>query len=162
VDRICERTRTFLSCRQALARVEAYFEVLRDEWFAPRFPRVRRARLICEPKQHNTPRHFAAATDDGRLVIVAPEFAELAEAHQVAILAHELGHNVDFNYEGLFGLSPDRRLVPGREGLRRTRDVREITADLIASEVLGRRIGYTGPCLLQEIGRGRERPIGLR
>ncbi len=161
MERVCEFTQTTRTCRDALRRVEAYFEVLRDEWFAPRFPRARRARLVCSFKQHNTPRHFAATTDDGELVIVAPEFAELSEAHQIAILAHELGHVSDFTSERRIGLTANRRLVWGR-GLPRTRDVREITADLIASEVMQRRIGYTGPCLLQELGRGRERPIGLR
>src|SRR5262245_38176987 len=149
-------------CRRALEVLEPYFVVLRDEWFAPRFPRVRRARLYCSTKQHDTPRHFAATSDDGERVIVAPEFAELSEDRWIAILAHELGHVADFQYEGRFGLSPDRRLVPGSQGMRRTRDVREITADLIAGQVLGRRIGCTGPCLLQELGRGRPRPIGLR
>lgn len=150
-------------CRRALELLDPYFEVLRDEHFARRYPRVRQARLYCSPKQHDTPRHFAATSDDGSHVIVAPEFAELSVEHWIGILAHELGHAADFSHPGL-GIDDRRRLVRRSPAAwrHRHRDEVELTADAIASQVLGRSIGYTGPCVIQEVGRGRPRPIGLR
>jgi len=41
-------------------------------------------------------------------------------------------------------------------------DVVELTADAIAHHVVGARIGYVGPCLLQCFDRGEARPVGLR
>lgn len=51
-----------------------------------------------------------------------------------------------------------------REWENRGRDEEERVADEIASYVLGKPIRYTGSrdCLVQSIGRGVERPIGLR
>lgn len=158
----CRFIETDVGCHGVLARLDPYFEILRDEWFAPLFPRARHARLYCAPDQHDTPRHFAATSDDGRRVIVAPEMAELPVAHWVGILAHELGHVSDMTTRR-FGVS-GRRLVEvsPSEWRRRGRDEVELTADAIASRVMRRRIGYSGPCVLQELGARRPRPIGLR
>lgn len=165
----CRWTEAHYNCAEALELIEPYFEVLRDEYFAPRLPRVRRARLECNPKQHNTPRHFASAFDDGSLVRVGPEFPQLGQDRVTAILAHELGHIADFQYPGRFVLEGRHLRDFGRATSTmqqwrelRDRDTVEITADLIAEQVMQARIGYSGPCLLQSFRGGQPRPLGLR
>jgi hypothetical protein len=44
----------------------------------------------------------------------------------------------------------------------RSDDEIEWAADAICYLITGKRIGYSGPCLLQEIERGKRRPKGLR
>jgi len=127
---------------------------------------------------HDSPRHFAACDESGRTILCAPEMAELPEQVIIAIFGHELGHAVDFLYPGEWVLGAD-----GEPARRRTReqtaddaqwerwlrawqtrddDVVELTADAIAHHVVGARIGYVGPCLLQCFDRGEARPVGLR
>lgn len=143
------------------------------------FRKVERARLYCAPWVHDdSPRHFAACREDGRVIIAAPELVELPPGTVGAILAHELGHVCDFAEPGRFALGKGGRAEERspawfggeREWARwvrhwkkeRDEDTVELTADAIAELATGRRIGYLGPCSLQCFDRGLARPIGLR
>jgi hypothetical protein len=110
------------------------------------------------------------------VLIVAPEMADLPSETVLAILAHELGHAVDFLYPGEFALGKDRKVMrrdlDGVDDQQRQRWVRgwqkrdddavEFTADGIAELVYGIPIGYCGPCKIQCFDRGQARPAGLR
>lgn len=153
-----------------------YFDRLRRR-FARELPLVAGTQLRVDPKMHDTPRHFAACRDDGRLILVAPHLCDQPVSTVEGILAHELGHAVDFLY-------PAEWVLRGRKVVRRERrdfgeaewerfarawqkrdaDAVELTADGIAESVLGEPLGYCGPCRLQTLGApecGR-RPMGLR
>lgn len=127
-------------------------------------------------------RHFGACRTDGRLIYFRPALVHLEQAQILGIIAHELGHALDFNYPGLFVRTSDGRMrladsskrgVPtGEQPIpqawiddweARDDDEIERAADAIAETVLGVKIGYAGPCLIQTLGRGvRPRPLGLR
>jgi hypothetical protein len=156
-------------------------------------------RVKVDPKWHDTCRHFAGASQDARILVVAPELADMPVASIVAILAHECGHFVDlanpgrywfrrasnvrvrkgaravsvkdlpptFRDDALFFFEhlPDKNLGKHlNEWRARESDEVERAADAIAEVVTGHRIGYTGApgCLVQTMGSGVERPIGLR
>jgi len=144
---------------------------------------IRRTRLECRAEMHDTERHFAGATTDGRLIAVAPEMAELPEDTVAAIFAHEFGHVVDHLHPGRFVLEESEesliyvpeceyrvedlrtaqvRVASMRQWEAREEDVIELTADLIAEQAIGHRIGYSGACMLQGFNRGKRRPKGLR
>lgn len=166
-----------LSPEQALAVIEPYFVVLRDDYFIEHgLAAVSRTAIYCAPWVHDSERHFAACREDGLAVIAAPEMAELPYGTMSAILAHELGHAVDYLYPGEFALGRDQTALRRRREdftdaqwarwMRcwedRSDDVIEYTADAIAELVTGARIGYSGPCKLQAFSRGQARPQGLR
>lgn len=176
----CGDIDTELTTAEALAIIEPYFFVVRDRFYDAGYSELRRTKLRCRKWVHDTPRHFAACTDDGSEIVVAPELAELGYDTVCAMLAHELGHATDFCYPARFILSRDGRSVgtvpevdmddvaaarEWRQWLgawkRRDTDTVELTADGIAEEVMGTLIGYRGPCLLQSFA-GRPRPLGLR
>ena len=170
----------------AFAILEPYFEAAREEYI--RFAKARglpvkplkRVCLECRAEMHDTERHFAGASEDGSRIAVAPEMVDLPEDTVAAIFSHEFGHILDFQNPTKFGcdVSDSRLLILDDlgEGERedRTRVARmrqwerrdahcvELTADLIAEQVIGVRIGYTGPCMLQSLGRGVPRPVNLR
>jgi hypothetical protein len=142
--------------------------------------------LECSPwrKLHDesnfTIRNFAGTTEDGRIVVVAPEIVELPEASVAAIIAHEFGHAYDSLYPGRWVMaggelvrfddveedSPradQARLARMRAWRDRDPDTVETMADQIAEEVVGLTIRYSGPCVLQTFDRaGTKRPKGLR
>jgi hypothetical protein len=170
---------------EVLAIVEPYFEAAKELYleFSDRHglktKALSKVRLECQREIHDTPRHFAGASTDGRLIAVAPQIVHLPEDTVAAILAHEFGHITDFIHAGQFICNAeDRRLVwmpDAGDDYRseRTRVARvrqwsqrddhciEVTADLIAEKVIGKRIGYSGPCLLQGFSRGVPRPKTL-
>lgn len=184
----CSFVRSDLTCDEALAVLDPFFIAVREVFVAYEMrwsgsSRMRRVRIECAPWVHDTPRHFAGATEDGRCVLVTPELAELPEPTVAAILAHEFGHAMDFAYPGVFKWTPDgivrprpaavlkntedKRLVQAavanaRQWRDRDTDTVERTADAVAEHVTGRAIGYTGPCLLQTLDAGMPRPAGLR
>lgn len=171
---------------EALFIVEPYFEAARER-YAEFFDRAQldgkklaKVRLECSPEMHDTPRHFAGASTDGRRIVVAPEIVLLPEDTVAAILAHEFGHITDFLNPARFICDAlDRQLVwfpssetedyrEARTRVARMRQWRgrddhtvEVTADLIAEVVIGKPIGYSGPCLLQGFDRGVPRPTSL-
>ena len=51
------------------------------------------------------------------------------------------------------------RIARMRQWQARTHHEIELTADLIAEQVLGHRIGYSGPCMLQSFNRGVPPPV---
>lgn len=169
----CPQVRSELSTDEAHAIIEPYFTAVVERYLSAGFD-LSRTRLKCDPKMHDSPRHFAACREDGLLILVAPELADLNYDMVLGILAHECGHATDFLYPGEF-------VLEGRGALRRDRDAEtdkqwrkflnawkqrdddavELTADAIAESVLGVPIGYRGPCMLQSF-EGVPRPIGLR
>lgn len=130
----------------------------------------------------DSPRHFAACSEDGRSIVLAPELADRADYEVAAVIAHEFGHAADFLYPGRFSVAADE-LLQRWDGAwatrgavdderaaynrrlqweRRAPDQVERTADLVAELVTGRVIAYAGPCLLQTYGPGiAPRPLGL-
>lgn len=182
----CEFIRSDLSCDEALAVLDPFFEVVREVFVAYEradggSSRLQHVRVECAPWVHDTPRHFAGATEDGRRIFVTPELVELPENTVVAILAHEFGHAMDFCYPARYVWSPDGLIVQNaapvssagkrhaqaigaamRQWRDRDADTVERTADAIAERVTGRSIGYTGPCRLQSLDAGTARPAGLR
>lgn len=165
----CARQITDLSSRDARLILEPYFEELQDQFFEAGLERVAETRLRCQLGMHDTPRHFGGCIEDGTMIYAAPQLVELPTDTVLGILAHELGHAVDFLYPGEFLLrgsyvvrvEPDRQRIKGWK--RRDPDTVEVTADLIAEYVLEAPIGYRGPCHLQALGiPGRPRPEGLR
>jgi hypothetical protein len=135
---------------------------------------VKSTKFECRPEIHDSERHYAATTLDGRKVLVAPELAELPEDTVAAIFAHEFGHVLDHLYPACFVCVEDELVflgeVPEGEHSDQTRLARmkqwegrddhivEVTADQIAEQVTGSRIGYSGPCMLQGLNRGVRRP----
>ena len=135
---------------------------------------------------HDTPRHFAGCRDDGKLVVAAPQLADLPIDNVVAVFSHELGHAVDFLYPTRFQLVIEElREFPGdwdvdiqrrptadldAKTLRavmdqwKNRDEEQIEqlADAIAELVVKKPVTYAGPCLLQTFAGGEPRPVGLR
>lgn len=179
----CPPVRATLTEEEAYAVIEPYFIAVRDVFVSAGAKRARKVRLEVARWVHDSPRHFAATEDTGRIVVVAPEFAELPEDTVRAILSHEFGHATDFLYPGDYVLVDDGELVlQPRPGDRldddrakqaavarsvrwehRDKDTVERTADAIAEHFTGMRIGYAGPCELQSFERGkRPRPKGLR
>jgi hypothetical protein len=171
----CDNIETDLAPDEARAIIEPYFRVVRESFERAGYPAIRRTTLTCDPKMHDTARHFAACRDDGLRIVVAPELAEGHYEVVCAILAHECGHAIDFLHPGEFVLMKERTVTrrdrdaetdkQWRKFLgawkRRDTDVVELTADAIAESVLGVTIGYRGPCMLQSFS-GAPRPIGLR
>jgi len=187
VAECCERPPAVLGPHAARLILDPYFRALREEFVADersRFggSRLSRVRLDCaswrELGGECTARNFAAASEDGRLIVAAPELVELPEETVLAILAHELGHCYDFSYPGEWLLADGElvrvhaderdpmvervRLARARAWRDRDEDTVERIADEIASLILGREIRYAGPCLLQTFDRGVVRPEGLR
>lgn len=184
----CERPPAVLGSHAARLILDPYFRALREEFLADeraRFGGARLARVMLDCAswreacgEECAVRNFAATSEDGRLVVAAPELVELPEDTVLAILAHELGHAYDFSYPGQWLLADgelvrvhadDRdplvervRLARARAWRDRDADTVERVADEIASLVLGREIRYSGPCLLQTFERGVVRPDGLR
>ena len=165
--------------------LEPYFIAARDEFqnfcAAKQLGNdVKRTRLEVSSEVRDAERHYAGATVDGRMIAVAPELADLPEDTVAAMLAHEFGHIVDHLYPGRFVIVQEElvcypeeydandsrtgqsRIARMRQWQARSEHEIELTADLIAEQVLGHRIGYSGPCMLQSFNRGSPRPKDLR
>lgn len=187
VSKSCPFIRSSLTCDESLAILDPFFEAVREVFIESEMSllgqsKMRRVRPECAPWVHDTARHFAGATEDGRTILVTPELAELPEPTVVAILAHEFGHAMDFAYPAMFSWSPDGLVYRAaaervavaeklqtqaataamRQWRDRDADTVERMADAIAERVTGRPIGYSGPCMLQTLGGGVPRPAGLR
>lgn len=164
----------------AASILKPHFDAVRDVFasFRPepsiKLDRLVRVKLLVDPEIHDSVRHFAACRDDGQHILLAPEAADLPVDTLVAILSHEFGHAADFSYPGAWRL--EQRYKPAtwkpiagrhagakmRVWQDRTVDQVEWTADAICFTILGKQIGYCGPCVLQCFSGGRPRPKGLR
>jgi len=171
----CPTLETDLSLDEAHGILAPFFEEVRSDFLKHGFLLVKEVKFFVAPEMHDTPRHFAACSENGKKILVAPELAELDYAFVIGIMAHEFGHATDFLYPGEFFLGRDgterRRRDDVSEGqwIRWTKtwenrpyDVVEKTADGIAEKVWGSPIGYAGPCKLQNFRTGEARPQGLR
>jgi len=124
---------------------------------------------------HDTDRHFARTLWNGKRIEIAPEGADLALETLTPIIGHEFGHADDLLHPGRWvfvgrekpaqwvpeDTSPKKKKALQRRWLARTDDEIEWWADAIAFAILGKRIGYCGPCLVQCFD-GAPRPKGLR
>lgn len=167
----------------ARAILEPYFLAAKDEYLEFCVANnlgssIKNTRLAISQSVRDSDRHFAAATTDGRLIVASPELVECPEDTVAAMMAHEFGHIVDHLYPGRFLVvdeelvfltdnpedprSPQVRVARMRQWENRTDHEIELTADLIAKQVLSHEIRYYGPCMLQSFGRGVKRPRDLR
>ena len=87
--------------------LQPHFDAVRDEFcrFTPDgasgpLKRLKKTRFLIDERARDTSRHFAGTSEDGRLMIFAPEIVELSIENLVAIVAHEFGHAADFLYPG--------------------------------------------------------------
>jgi hypothetical protein len=136
------------------------------------FDHPSKAKLSFDPSRHDSCRHFAAT--DGSEVYVAPALADMPYETMLGIMAHEAGHVEDLSCPGVWWLRSGRlcRAEFPSKGARkmvrawedRSDDEVERVADALAEVALGRRIGYVGHagCLVQFVGRGKNRPKGLK
>lgn len=164
----------------AAAVLEPHFHAVRDVFVdfecepGKKLSRLKRTRLVVDPSVHDSPRHYAAARDDGTLIKLAPQAVELELENLVAILVHEFGHAADFAYPAQWVMvnrsEPavwigDRDDKPARAWRRiwaqRNDDQVEWAADAIGEAVTGLPVRYCGPCMIQCFS-GRPRPRGLR
>lgn len=167
----------------AYAIIEPHFDAIRDVYLEHPLPdgsleRLEKTRLLIDPAIRDSERHYAACRDDGLLIVLAPEAAELPMASLVALLCHELGHAVDFLYPGRWACErgkpavwlPEQLGWPHKTRMGKIRrawadrgaDQIEWDADAIAYAITGRPIQYCGPCLVQCFSGGVTRPAGLR
>jgi hypothetical protein len=87
--------------------LQPHFDAVRDEFcrFVPEgsrgaLVRLKKTRFLIEASARDSKRHFAGTSEDGRLMIFAPEIVDLSIENLVAIVAHEFGHAADFLYPG--------------------------------------------------------------
>lgn len=169
----------------AYAIIEPHFDAIRDhflEYETPDGPLVllAKTRLVVADLERppdpvkRTPRTFAACRDDGLLIKIDPEAAELPLDVLLAIIAHEMGHALDFLYPARFVAHRGQPATWAPEGgknasrlrrlwTERSDDQVEWSADSIAEMVTGLPIRYGGPCMLQTFSHGvRPRPRNLR
>jgi len=165
----CVKIEEIVTPREARITLEPYFDELKQLFVDAGFDRIKQTTLRCSLDIHDTPRHFAGCLQDGTKIYASPQMIELPEDVVLGILAHELGHAVDFLYPAEFTIRDntisrfpfDRNRLKGWK--KRSEDTVEKTADLIAEAILGVPIGYRGPCHLQSLGYlGSRRPVGLR
>lgn len=170
--------------------IQPYFDAVKDVFVAfapdPEEPleKLRSTRLVIDERVFDGGRHFAGCRDDGSVIVMAPEASGLPEPTLLAVVSHEFGHAADFAYPARWvfaargqpaswvKLHRNRKRILSEEGRRaadyarswRDRDPDQIewSADSIALTVLGKKIQYCGPCLLQCFSGGIERPRGLR
>jgi hypothetical protein len=106
----------------AAAVIEPHFDAVRDVYagFEPepgkRLTTLKRTRFVVEPGVHDSERHYAMCRDDGLLIKVAPEAAQLDLETLTAVLAHEFGHAADFAYPGRWVPSRGKRAIWIGEG----------------------------------------------
>jgi len=166
----------------AQALLEPYLIEVAARFYEAGLTRLEGIRVKVSASEGGEGRNFAACRTDGRLIILSPDILWLVPATITGILAHELGHAADFLYPGLFVRGRNGRMIlldDSKKGVptgeapvpatwledwkRRDDDEVERQADRIAEEVLGERIGYHGPCLLQTVDEGiSPRPRGLK
>lgn len=135
--------------------------------------------MVVDESMFDGGRHFAGCREDGARIALAPQLVELPEQTITAILAHEFGHAVDGLYpaewearRGAPAAWLERREGDGRVDrayarlrqfwAERSAALVELAADSIAHAIVGHRVEYCGPCLVQCWSGGIERPDELR
>lgn len=170
-----------LSNETAALIIGPHFDAVRDHFaaFEPepgmRLRLIDKTRMRIDRRVRDSERHYAACSDDGREILVAPEAAELTMEDLVAILTHECGHAADFLHPAMWLWHRDKPATwvgsqdnkQGRKLARlwqdRSADQVEWTADAIAWLIVGRPIRYCGAGLVQCFSpSGILRPAGLR
>ncbi len=168
----------------SFAVLEPHFEAVRDVFSSYevephiKMEKIHSVKMIIDPAIRDVERHHAACRDDGSMILFSPQAAFLNLETLVAIIAHEFGHAADHLYPGCWLITKNGRGENEATWIgdcdskyhrkyrnlwhQRNRDQIEWSADAIASKVVGKRITYCGPCLLQCFSGGIERPEGLR
>lgn len=163
----------------AYAIIEPHFDAVRDVYAeyesVPGHPltAVRRTTLLVDPAVRTSERHFAACRDDGLLIVIAPQAADLDVEVLIALICHEFGHATDFLYPAKWAGRRHQQAVWVPNGVRKQQRIRELwatrtddqvewDADSIAYAVTGKEVVYCGPCLIQCFSNGIQRPEGLR
>ena len=165
--------------RQMATGTEPHFDAVKDHYASfevepgERLEHVERVGLQINPAVRDNERHYAACRDDGLLIVVAPQTAQLPPETLVPLLCHEFGHAADFLYPARWAGRRGDSAVWVPNGTRKMAQLRrawsersidqvEWDADSIALAVTGRQIQYCGPCLIQCFSGGQPRPKGLR
>jgi hypothetical protein len=173
-----------IDCELSEIALAPYVDAVRDvflEWRSSdgrQLSRVAEVKVAIDPQAFDGGRHFAGCRQDGRRVALAPELAHLPEETITAIVAHEMGHAVDFLYPAEWAVERGKPATwlslagDGRNERRarykimaawsdREHDLVELAADSITWAIVGRRVQYCGPCLLECWRGGVARPTGL-
>lgn len=109
-----------LSSEEAWAVLEPYWVEIVDTFKAKSLLAPSKiTRVEIDPDWHDTCRHFAAATTDAKIVIFAPELADMPVPTIRAIMAHEAAHISDFAAPGIYWYRPIQAM-PIREGIKAT------------------------------------------
>jgi len=109
-----------LTSEEAWAVLEPYWKEIVAEFSAKKLMAPSKVvRVDVDPKWHNTCRHFGGARTDAKVVIFAPELADMPVPSIRGIMAHEAGHLTDFAAPGIYWFRPIEALAL-REGLRAT------------------------------------------
>jgi len=157
------------TCEIAALTLEPYYDAVRDKFaeYEPepgkRLIRVDKIVYVVEPAVHDSPRHFGACSEDGRLILFAPEIIDLEDEEALALIAHELGHACDFLYPAQWVTTGDPDAKATWIGKRddkqarkwfslwssRSRHQVEVSADSIARTILNKPIRYCGDCDVQ-------------
>lgn len=166
-----EAASILLPCFDAVRDI---FSEYKPQYGAP-LEKLTKTRMLVDESVRDSPRHYAACRDDGMQIIVAPQAADLPLETLAAILGHEFGHAADFaypahwrmlggRYEPAVWKPPrgDRAADKVKHWVDRSDDQVEWAADAIAYAVIGQRVTYCGPCMVQCFNGGRSRPRGLR
>lgn len=133
------------------------FKLLRKE-AAVEFPKVKEITLYTDwSAADGGARQFAYCeqNDKGVRIVVAPDFEEQGSDHVEAILAHEIGHAIDFLYT--------RKQIESVLGSALPKTPERL-ADEIVYRLWGTRISYNGKLCLQSFRSGitpRPRKLGL-
>jgi hypothetical protein len=167
--------RISIDAEQAQAILEPIWERVLDAFEEYGHQEPSKAKLGFDPALHDTCRHFAGTTLDGKSVYYAPALADMPIDTIEAIMAHEAGHIVDLSNPGRWWFRGGElcflKELPSKnlkkllvEWSERDDDEVEHVADAIAEVCMGRRIGYIGEggCLVQTWDKGKRRPNGLR
>lgn len=117
------RRAAYAVANELLSPMKAW-EVVRPYWldivrtFEDKgFAEPGRVRVEMDPKWHDSCRHYAAMTTDGRAMFFAPAMADLPPDNIKGVLAHEAGHLVDYQNPGRYWYRP-ASAVNVREGSR--------------------------------------------
>ncbi len=139
-------------------KIKGHFEMLFRK-LEERFPNFGSLSLYEDSRAHDGGRHYAycAKNSDGSIEIAFARQAalDLSDDHLIAMMAHEMGHAIDFAYGA--------RRLKSDLGVKLSDDV-ERRADQIAEAVFGFAIRYDPKCAYtQSLTKGvYPRPKGLK
>jgi len=105
--------------------------------------------------------HAVDLARPGELFLRSRDGLPVGTSQRAKVLARQQSYST--GRDKLYAVAPEditRKVIEA--WYKRSKDEVERCADAVAEAVLGHRIGYVGPCLVQSLNRGVRRPIGLR